>query len=46
MMKRRKSRFLKVIATNITKTKGNEATKYIQNDIMTYWDEAAADKGL
>ena len=34
------------IATKLTNGKGNEATKYIQYDIMTYWDEAAADKGL
>lgn len=34
------------IATKLTNGKGNEATKYIQYDIMTYWDEAATDKGL
>ena len=34
------------IATKLTNGKGNEVTKYIQYDIMTYWDEAAADKGL
>lgn len=34
------------IATKLTNGKGNEATKYIQYDVMTYWDEAAADKGL
>ena len=34
------------IATKLTNGKGNEATKYIQYDIMAYWDEAAADKGL
>ena len=34
------------IATKLTNGQGNEATKYIQYDIMTYWDEAAADKGL
>lgn len=34
------------IATKLNNAKGNEATKYIQYDIMTYWDEAAADKGL
>lgn len=34
------------IATQLTNGKGNEATKYIQYDIMTYWDEAAANKGL
>ena len=34
------------IATKLTNGKGNEATKYIQYDIMAYWDEADADKGL
>ena len=34
------------IATKLNNAKGNEATKYIQYDIMTYWDEAATDKGL
>ena len=34
------------IATQLTNGKGNEATKYIQYDIMAYWNEAAADKGL
>lgn len=34
------------IATKLTNGKGNEATTYIQYDIMVYWDEAAADKGL
>ena len=34
------------IATKLTNGKGNEATKYIQYDIMTYWDEADANKGL
>ena len=34
------------IATKLTNGKGNEATKYIQYDIMAYWDEAAADRGL
>ena len=34
------------IATDLTNGKGNEATKYIQYDIMAYWDEAATDKGL
>ena len=34
------------IATKLNNAKGNEATKYIQYDIMTYWDEAAVDKGL
>ena len=34
------------IATKLTNGKGNEATKYIRYDIMAYWDEAAADKGL
>lgn len=34
------------IATKLTNGKGNEATKYIQYDIMAYWDEAKTDKGL
>ena len=34
------------IATKLTNGKGNEATKYIQYDIMAYWDEADANKGL
>ena len=34
------------IATKLTNGKGNEATKYIQYDIMTYWDETATNKGL
>ena len=34
------------IATKLTNGKGNEATKYIQYDIMAFWDEAATDKGL
>lgn len=34
------------IATKLTNGKGNEATKYIQYDIMACWNEAAADKGL
>lgn len=34
------------IATKLTNGKGNEATKYIQYDIMAFWNEAAADKGL
>lgn len=34
------------IATKLNNAKGNEATKYIQYDIMAFWDEAAADKGL
>lgn len=34
------------IATKLTNGKGNEATKYIQYDIMAFWDEAAANKGL
>lgn len=34
------------IATKLTNGKGNEATKYIQYDIMVCWNEAAADKGL
>ena len=34
------------IATKLTNGKGNEATKYIQYDIMAFWNEADADKGL
>lgn len=34
------------IATKLTNGKGNEATMYIQYDIMAYWDEAKTDKGL
>lgn len=34
------------IATKLTNGKGNEATKYIRYDIMAYWNEAAAEKGL
>ena len=34
------------IATKLTNGKGNEATKYIRYDIMAYWNEADADKGL
>lgn len=34
------------IATKLNNGKGNEATKYIQYDIMAYWNEAATDKGL
>lgn len=34
------------IATKLTNGKGNEATKYIQYDIMAFWDEAATEKGL
>ena len=34
------------IATKLTNGKGNEATKYIQYDIMAYWDEADANKGV
>ena len=34
------------IATKLTNGKGNEATKYIQYDIMAYWDEAATNKGF
>lgn len=34
------------IATKLTNGKGNEATKYIQYDIMANWDEADAYKGL
>ena len=34
------------IATKLTNGKGNEATKYIQYDIMAYWNEADANKGF
>lgn len=34
------------IATNLTNGKGNEATKYIQYDIMAIWNEADANKGF
>ena len=34
------------IATKLTNGKGDVATTYIQYDIMAYWDEAVADKGL
>lgn len=34
------------IATKLTNGKGNEATKYIQYDIMAYWDESDENKGL
>lgn len=34
------------IATKLTNGKGNEATKYIQYDIMAYWDESDANKGF
>lgn len=34
------------IATKLNNAKGNEATKYIQYDIMAFWNEAVADKGL
>ena len=34
------------IATKLTNGKGNEATKYIQYDIMAFWNEADTDKGL
>ena len=34
------------IATKLTNGKGNEATKYIQYDIMTFWNEADTEKGL
>lgn len=34
------------IATKLTNGKGNEATKYIQYDIMAYWDESDGNKGL
>lgn len=32
------------IATKLTNGKGNEATKYIQYDIMAYWNEADTEK--
>lgn len=34
------------IATKLTNGKDNEATKYIQYDIMAFWNEADANKGL
>ena len=34
------------IATKLTNGKGNDATKYIQYDIMAFWNEADANKGL
>lgn len=34
------------IATKLTNGKGNEATKYIQYDIMAFWNEADANKGF
>lgn len=34
------------IATKLTNAKGNEASSYIQYDIMAYWDESDANKGL
>ena len=34
------------IATKLTNGKGNEATKYIQYDIMAFWDEADPNKGF
>ena len=34
------------IATKLTNGKGNEATKYIQYDIMAFWNEADKEKGL
>ena len=34
------------IATKLTNGKGNEATKYIQYDIMAFWNEADANKEL
>lgn len=34
------------IATKLTNGKGNEATKYIQYDIMAIWNEADGNKGL
>ena len=40
-------RSINQIATKLTNGKGNEATKYIQYDIMAYWDEADNEnKGL
>lgn len=35
-----------LIATKLTNGKGNEATKYIQYDIMAFWNEADVNKGL
>ncbi len=34
------------IANKLTNGKGNEATKYIQYDIMAFWNEADTEKGL
>lgn len=34
------------IATKLTNGKGNEATKYIQYDIMAIWNESDANKGF
>lgn len=34
------------IAIKLTNGKGNEATTYIRYDIMAYWDESDANKGL
>ena len=34
------------IATKLNNAKGDVATTYIQYDIMAYWDEEAANKGL
>ena len=34
------------IATKLTNGKGNEATKYIQYDIMAIWNDADANKGF
>ena len=34
------------IATKLTNGKGNEATKYIQYDIMAFWNEADTEKGF
>ena len=34
------------IATKLTNGKGNEATKYIWYDIMAFWNETDANKGL
>ena len=39
-------RSINQIATKLTNGKGNEATKYIQYDIMAFWNEADANKGL
>ena len=39
-------RSINQIATKLTNGKGNEATKYIQYDIMAFWNEADANKGF